>query len=165
MSSEDTSLIDSLSSSIQTDLPTIDASVKNLISLLVGKSYISDGIDLKSAMTCAKVLLQNVQRFKLLDVESYCAKYPQKDSQSGLSRLDEVCQYKAIIRLRDATYRQNAKATKLFGKLFFVWTSAWPLIRDQIETELIANHSNHVTLDEMSLFLDTYERSLGPEGK
>lgn len=120
---------------LQNEVPRIDAAVKNLITLLVG----SKNFEIKDALTMGKALLNAVQQTSLLDIDEFCSKYPQRDNQSGLDRLTEVCRYKTVFGLRNLVLDTKAKVSKLFGRKYLIWTKIWPDILSHTQNSLKSN--------------------------
>ena len=158
---------DQFEQKIRSDFPTIYDSVKNLIALLVAKSYDNKDshfpcVSSSSAMLCGKALLQAVQACELPTMEQFTAAHPQSDTQSGMSRLDEVIKYKTVWRMRQAALQHpGAKVSRLFGRKYFLWTQCWDSVR-LIAVEKLCGLSAtiEVPTEESAFFFDTYSRTL-----
>lgn len=138
----------------QSESPKIEAAVKNLISLLVS----TRDVDMKDALAIAKSLLKAIHNTPLLTVDEYCLKYPQKNEQSGVDRLNEVCKLKTVIELRERVIAHQAKISKLFGRKYFAWTRCWPDIRSVVQADMKANAS--IAEETMEVFLIVFGASL-----
>lgn len=150
-------------SRLQQDTPQIYTTVKNLIAYLVGKGLNStkhDEVRLNStnAMLCAKVLLQTIQAYELPNVEAYAATHPQLKEQTGMERLDQIIRYKTVLQLRSVALQHGGKVSRLFGRLYFVWTQCWEPIMQLTKTKLLDSHN--VPSEEVDVFLDTYGATL-----
>ena len=155
-----------LEQELQQELPSIYASVKNLIACLLGKTYVSPlepSISPQNVMTCSKFLLQAIRSHVLVDVKQFCEENLLRINQTEAERLDEICKYKVAFEQRKKTAEKGGKIIKLFGRSYLQWSKCWPKCREET-TNLIAENTS-ITPEEVKLFLDTYEESLNLNGK
>lgn len=121
----------------QSEQPKIDVSMKNLLSVLMGKSSLPPAIlpnntataaspgAAQSAtaavtnisneylMSYAKLFLTVLQSLPMLTVDEFCRTYPQKESQSAINRIEEVCAYKALYALHSYTIQNKGELTRV----------------------------------------------------
>ena len=163
---EEDTVTEKLVLEVQSDLPTIYTSVKNLIAYLLGKNFespLDPQISSTHVMTCAKYLLEAIRTCHLPDLEQFCVEQPQPQEQSGIDRLDDVCKYKVIYGLREKALAKDGKITRLFGRKYIVWSKCWSLIKAQATSLIQAN--SKVPLEEIELFIIAYETSLASKGQ
>lgn len=164
-------IMNEIISNIRSDLPKIDVSIKNLLSVILGKSQLDagsskvDSISSHYLMDYAKLFLSCLQNTTLLDVMEYCAAFPQVESQSASDRLDEVCRYKAYFAYREHAVSSGQKVSKFFGRGYFIETKVWPRIKSIFLERLESGEFPKLTVGEGRQFLDLYEKSIFQSGK
>lgn len=197
------------SKEIQLDRPTIDASLKNLMSYLLAiyitrnassvtssndfndnnannsdhsrNTYeslvarfekldhvVTTDMALKTVQIMSKafnlLLARDDDNLVLPSITTFLEQLsPQGDEQSASDRLEEIIRYKCCYFLYSQVKKvEGGKLTKLFGRLFLVYTRAFDLV------EKIADKLNQggvvVPAPVLSIFCDTYRSSLGGGG-
>jgi hypothetical protein len=190
--SEDSNSL-AIENKLKNDAPTIETALKNFVALLVGKSLTASTLDTeikfrstqplenpsvfftsKDALSCARLLSKKINAFQLPDVLSWGIQYcPQEDSQTGISRLDQLARYRVLHDLQHLVVQKSQKPTKLFGKLYFIYSgsditsrkdsptgfcSVWSAICTEIVTE---NNRDGIVSQELLVdFLENFGSSL-----
>lgn len=149
--------LDSLLQMIVSDTPRIDASVKNLMTILMSNVEFNEMISQSELFVCARTLLQTIQSTSLKSIDSYLSENPQETTQTADNRLTEVCRYKVVWTYRESIIRSNKKVSQSFGRLYFVWANCWNEIKIHSKAALIEKHLDENGID---YFLQKYEKSL-----
>ena len=137
--------------------PKLDAACKNLIALLSAKSMPTDEpVPITELLSCARVLLKQLNAHVLVDVVEWGSKHPQGE-HTALERIDQLREYKVVHALRARVDQMKGKVSKLFGKSFILWSGCWKEVRAECEV----NQPRDVPDDVFALFLDSFELSLG----
>ena len=147
-----------LAQEIQQEMPTIYVSVKQLITSLLGKnaeSPLEPKILPQNVITCAKYLLQSIGT----NSDSECERKGSPENQISKEQFDELCKYKVVNELQ---YKASQKAAKN-KKSYFHWSKHWKVYRKKTKDMLQEN--THIPLQEIELFLQSYESSMNLKGE
>ena len=166
-------------SAIKGDLPTIDTALKNLVSILIAQNATYSDIDLlgkdgktqtqtpKEALECARRFSISLKTFELKEETDFLSTVKVQDKdQNGLSRLDEVLQYRSLLYLfkkikshnEIAPEKSNLAISKFFGRKFFLWSFQFPIFKEFV---LEADFgSTTVFKEKLGYFLDQFAQSL-----
>lgn len=150
---------------IKVETPKIDVSLKNLVSVLLGKTQQDligkvDVISTQYLMDYAKLFLNILQTETLLPTLDFAAKFPQSSGQTADQRLDEICQYKAFFAYREHATTNNKKVSKLFGQSYFTSTRVWERIKASFLLRLESGEKKMLTVGEGTIFIELYEKSI-----
>lgn len=137
--------------------PKLDSACKNLIALLSAKSLpTEEPVPTTELLSCARVLLKKLNAHIFVDVVEWGTKHPQGE-QTALARINQLREYKVVSALRARVGQMSGKPSKLFGKSFILWSGCWKEVREECE----ANQPLDVPDNVYTLFLDSFELSLG----
>jgi hypothetical protein len=153
----DNEYLDSIVTEVTADLPKIDASIKNLLTLYLGGGSGLTTLSQNNAMICARSLLKAIQSYEISPLESYTSQYPQTESQSASDRLTEICRYKVIFAFRQSCVQKGSKISQSFGKSYFFWSKSWEGIKAHALDIML---SQNIALEEAEHFLGKYETSI-----
>lgn len=157
---------------VKLEIPKIDVSLKNLMSVLLGKTQqdLLGKVDVISAqylMDYAKLFLNVLQNETMLPILDFAAQFPQSSGQTADQRLDEICRYKAFFAYREHATQNNQKISKLFGRSYYTATRIWERIKASFLLRLESGgEKKMLTVGEGTIFIELYERSIfQPEDK
>lgn len=156
----------------ENEKPKIDSALKNLISIIVGKSLTSTETDISSgsisfssnqAFTCAKVLLKCVQNYELPNYIEFSTKYLQHENQSGIQRIIQLSKYKALLLLRNRIISNNQSINKFFGKSYFLDSLVFNDLKESILQTIESNGVVSISMEQAQYFVNLFEKSLTDE--
>mmetsp|Transcript_151680 Transcript_151680/g.265034 ORF Transcript_151680/g.265034 Transcript_151680/m.265034 type:complete len:222 (-) Transcript_151680:789-1454(-) len=137
------------------EVPKISDAVKNYFTMRLAEGF-TDAVTLQKM---AKVLLNAINTFVLLPPPQWGLQYPQREEQSGESRMAQVGEYTLFFALWSMVKKTpEAKPTKMLGKSFLcqVWS--------EIKEVALANGSSSEETELMQTFIDGFEVELHAEG-
>lgn len=146
--------LDSLVAELTKDVPKMDASVKNLMSIFMSDP--ARAIHPDAALACGRSLLKAIQAVELDELEAFAMLHPQAEAQSADDRLTEVCRYKVALAVRLALVAKGSKLSQSLGRKYLVWSHRWAQIRQHALTSITAGTAP----EDAHLFLDKYENAL-----
>jgi hypothetical protein len=163
--SPEEAIMESFVNKVKSETPKIDVSLKNLMSVLLGKAQqdLIGRVDVISAqylMDYTKLFLNVLQSELMLPVLDFAAQFSQSSSQTADQRLDEICQYKAFLAYREHASQNNQKISKLFGRSFFTSTKIWDRIKASFLARLTSGEKKMLTVGEGTIFIELYEKSI-----
>lgn len=157
--------------SIVNDEPKIETSLKNLVSIILGRVMspsterereLEDRLGPAVVLSCARILLKTINAAQLIDTVVWGTKNPQGIAQLSLQRIEQLTRYNVIVDMHNRAVSKGGKTGKLFGKSFFTWCNNWDVIRAAAEDENLSTECyRRVPVDVLAYFLDFYGFSFG----
>lgn len=173
MSSDD--VTSKLSDEIAADSPKIEQALKNLVSIILAKVMSSNGVinqpqnEVNSievtpdiALSCVRIILKSINEQSLLSPLEWGLINVQGENQTALSRIDEISKYRVLYSMHLLCLSKSGKVTKLFGKLFFLWSNIWPNISAKIlqEDEIDDGRGNSNRVAALRYIVEAFGKSL-----
>ena len=110
------------------ETPKIDSSLKTLLSISIAKNQTTNEQTNTplSANVCLELIRSislSINKIELLEPLAWSSKFPQKENTTGMQRMDEIAEYKALYTLHrtlkmNSKNNNNIKITKAFGVSF-----------------------------------------------
>ena len=147
---------------LQNEQPKIDQSLKNLLTVILGKvssHTLESGMDQmniasddnkegntnrktsnfnlahftpSNLLSFVKLFLGALQETALPSLQEYFVQHPQKEDESAIAYLNRICDYKASYFLREKVIQNKSKISKIFGKSYFLYTNVFPEIKQRM---------------------------------
>ena len=141
------------------EVPNLGDACKNLVAMLSAKSMpTEEPVPVTELLSCARVLLKQINAHALVDVVEWGADHPQGEL-TAMQRIDQLREYKVVHALRAKAEKMGGRVSKLFGKSFILWSGCWKEVRHACMTPDAC--PAHVADDVWAVFLDCFELSLG----
>jgi hypothetical protein len=141
------------------EVPKLGDACKNLVAMLSAKSIpTEDPVPVTELLSCARVLLKQLNAHVLVDVVEWGSLHPQGEL-TAMKRIDQLREYKVVHALRAKAETMGGKVSKLFGKSFVLWSGCWKEVRRACNTAEV--RPKDVADDVWAVFLDSFELSLG----
>lgn len=141
------------------EAPKLGDACKNLVAMLSAKSIpTEDPVPVTELLSCARVLLKQLNAHVLVDVVEWGSLHPQGEL-TAMQRIDQLREYKVVHALRAKAETMGGKVSKLFGKSFVLWSGCWKEVRQACSTA--EARPKDVADDVWAVFLDSFELSLG----
>ena len=105
--------------------------------------------ELPHLLSCAKVVLKQINAHTLPHPAEWAEAHPQGDDESAMTRIDAIARYKACHLLAaQLQATPGAKRTKLLGRRYLRTTSdGWGALREAAEAELEVLHIPERTVE------------------
>lgn len=108
------------------ETPKLDEGLKTLLSLTIaknqtiGKEQTRKPLSANICLELIRSLSLAINKIELLEPLAWATKFPQKQNTTGMTRMDEISNYKALVYLRSSLKNSNnkIKVTKAFGVSF-----------------------------------------------
>ena len=108
------------------ETPKIDEGLKTLLSLTIAKNQTTSKEQTRkplSANICLELIRSlslAINKIEVLETLAWASKFPQKQNTTGMTRMDEISNYKALSYLHSSLKNSNnkIKVTKAFGVSF-----------------------------------------------
>ena len=102
----------------RTDKPSITDAMKNFSSVLAAADLSGPVHELPHLLTCAKVVLRQINEHTLQHPQDWAEAHPQGEEETGAARIEALTQYKVVHLLSVQVRESGGKVTKLLGRRF-----------------------------------------------
>uniref|UniRef100_A0A7S2WQL0 Uncharacterized protein n=1 Tax=Mucochytrium quahogii TaxID=96639 RepID=A0A7S2WQL0_9STRA len=144
MSSSGSQVLDRHADVLAHEVPKIGTAVKNFLTVRIANKYVlgtddavgEDGqperleVDANGLHKIAGAILRVVNKKELLSPAQWNEKYPQKEDQSGLERMEEIAEYRVTYTVCEKVRSNNLKVSDALGKTAL--KTLWPQLEQSI---------------------------------
>lgn len=146
-----------LSTQLMDGTPKLQDVFKNLVSICVARSQLTDdALSIEATLAMVRIILAQLQAHELPEAANWGQLHPQGEDQSGESRINELTRYKVARLLRNRAVANAAKVYKLFGVKYLLWTRCWPAVREACLTARPPSVEEDIFVN----LLDTFQAAL-----